>query len=245
MDQVQDPILSDQISIDGTFTEVILTAAGVLKWSQGGSQRRLQIESRVLGFSIHGSRIQIKAVVEAGAEICCTSTKGTLHRKTFTFEPSSQLKLQLWTQKLRDYIDSLGRPKKLFVFLNPFGGSKSASRIFISDVKPLLDDANIEFTLQETKYQLHAKEIAITLDLSKYDGIICVSGDGVLVEVLNGLLERGDWEYAIKTPLGVVPAGTGNGMAKSLLDAVGSPCKVSNAVLAIIRGRIFFLIPCS
>ncbi|XP_020222547.1 sphingosine kinase 2 isoform X2 [Cajanus cajan] len=38
-------------------------------------------------------------------------------------------------------------------------------------------------------------------------------------------------------PLGVVPAGTGNGMAKSLLDSVGDPCTVSNAVLAIIRGR--------
>ncbi|XP_050369477.1 sphingosine kinase 1 isoform X2 [Argentina anserina] len=38
-------------------------------------------------------------------------------------------------------------------------------------------------------------------------------------------------------PLGVVPAGTGNGMAKSLLDSVGEPCKVSNAVLSIIRGH--------
>lgn len=35
----------------------------------------------------------------------------------------------------------------------------------------------------ETKYQLHAKEVAKTMDLSKYDGIVCVSGDGILVEV--------------------------------------------------------------
>jgi len=38
----------------------------------------------------------------------------------------------------------------------------------------------------ETKYQLHAKEVSRSLDLTKYDGIICVSGDGILVEV--GLL---------------------------------------------------------
>ena len=31
-------------------------------------------------------------------------------------------------------------------------------------------------------------------------------------------------------------SGTGNGMAKSLLDSVGEPCIASNAVLAIIRG---------
>ncbi|XP_038711547.1 sphingosine kinase 1-like isoform X2 [Tripterygium wilfordii] len=38
-------------------------------------------------------------------------------------------------------------------------------------------------------------------------------------------------------PIGVVPAGTGNGMAKSLLDSVGQPCTAFNAVLAIIRGH--------
>lgn len=35
----------------------------------------------------------------------------------------------------------------------------------------------------ETKYQLHAKEVIRNLDLSKYDGVVCVSGDGILVEV--------------------------------------------------------------
>lgn len=35
----------------------------------------------------------------------------------------------------------------------------------------------------ETKHQLHAKEVARSLDITKYDGIVCVSGDGILVEV--------------------------------------------------------------
>lgn len=38
-------------------------------------------------------------------------------------------------------------------------------------------------TFAETKHQLHAKEVVQSLDLAKYDGIVCVSGDGVLVEV--------------------------------------------------------------
>jgi len=33
-------------------------------------------------------------------------------------------------------------------------------------------------------------------------------------------------------------AGTGNGMAKSLLHAAGETCSVSNAVLAIIKGHL-------
>lgn len=53
----------------------------------------------------------------------------------------------------------------------------------------------------------HAKELALTENLSQFDGIVCVSGDGVLVEVLNGLMDRPDWERAIKMPIGIVPAG--------------------------------------
>ncbi|KAG1368192.1 hypothetical protein COCNU_14G006600 [Cocos nucifera] len=132
----------------------------------------------------------------------------------------------------------IGRPKRLFILVNPFGGKKSGRKIFHSEVKPLLVAADILYTLQETKYQLHAQEIAYSLDLLKYDGIVCVSGDGVLVEVVNGLLQREDWDTAIKVPLGIIPAGTGNGMAKSLLDSVGDLYSISNATFAVIRGLV-------
>ncbi|CAK9141793.1 unnamed protein product [Ilex paraguariensis] len=235
MDQteLQEPILSDRVLISGTETPLTLTADGQLQCSD----RSLTVEKEILGFYVEGSKIKIKAIVESGAGINCFGNRGAPVRKTFVFEPSSQDSLRLWSLKLQEYIDSLGRPKRLFIFVNPFGGKKSASKIFLDDVKPLLEDANVEYTLQETKYQLHAKEITQTLDLTKYDGIVCVSGDGILVEVVNGLLEREDWNDAIKMPLGVVPAGTGNGMIKSLLDSVGDPCTASNAILSVIRGH--------
>ncbi|KAK2644190.1 hypothetical protein Ddye_019385 [Dipteronia dyeriana] len=233
MDQA---IMSDRVLVNGAITPLTLTGDGVLRWS-GGGQRSLTVEKEVLGFVAEGSRIRIRTVLEGGGGICCGESSGGLVRKDFVFEPLSEDSQRLWCEKLREYIDSLGRPKRLFIFVNPFGGKKIASKIFLDEVKPLLEDANIQFTVQETDHQLHAKEVANRLDLSKYDGIVCVSGDGILVEVVNGLLEREDWSAAIKTPLGVVPAGTGNGMAKSLLDNVGEPCKASNAVLAIIRGH--------
>jgi len=37
----------------------------------------------------------------------------------------------------------------------------------------------------ETLFQGHAKDLAKSFDLSQFDGIVCVSGDGVLVEVKN------------------------------------------------------------
>ncbi|MCD7473450.1 Sphingosine kinase 1 [Datura stramonium] len=235
------PVLSDRFRVNGVETTVTFTATaaeeeGKLIWRENC----LSIEKEVLGFSVEGSKIKIRAVKENddGGGICCGGNIGaTLRRRSVTFEPLSEDSLRIWSQKLQEFIDSLGRPKRLFVFLNPYGGKKSASKIFIDSVKPLLDDANIDYTVQETKYQLHAKEVAKSLDILRYDGVVCVSGDGILVEVVNGLLEREDWDSAIKMPLGVVPAGTGNGMAKSLLDAVGLSCTASNATLAIIRGH--------
>ncbi|GFQ01821.1 sphingosine kinase 1 [Phtheirospermum japonicum] len=231
--EMDDCILSGQVRANGRTTTATLSSAGQLRWDE----RRLDVEKQVLGFSVDGSKIKIRAVVEATPGICCSSDKLPLIRKCFTLELLSDDSIPIWTQKLQEYLDSLGRPKRLFIFVNPFGGKKSASKIFVNDVKPLLDDANIEYTVQETKYQLYAKEVVQSLDLAKYDGIVCVSGDGVLVEVLNGLLIRTDWDNAIRIPLGVVPAGTGNGMVKSLLDSCGEPCAASNATVSIIRGN--------
>lgn len=44
------------------------------------------------------------------------------------------------------------------------------------------------------------------MDLSEIDGIVTVAGDGLLFEVINGLLKRQDWKNIMKIPLGVIPA---------------------------------------
>ncbi|XP_047166133.1 sphingosine kinase 1-like isoform X1 [Vigna umbellata] len=229
-------IISDQVNVDGTVTQLSLLADGKLWWPDGG-KRNLTIEKEVIGFATDGLNIRLKTVVE-GADGCCgCGSRGKVVRNDVVFRPSSEESHGLWCRKLKEFIDSLGRPKRLFVFVNPFGGRKFAANIFRDHVKPLLEDAQVHLTVQETKHQLHAKQVVQSLDFSKYDGIVCVSGDGILVEVVNGLLQREDWDTAIKIPLGVVPAGTGNGMAKSLLDSVGDPCTITNSVLAIIRGH--------
>ncbi|KAK6917469.1 Diacylglycerol kinase, catalytic domain [Dillenia turbinata] len=233
------PIISDRVLINGTIVPVTLNADGRLRWSFGGGrQKSLSVKKEVLGFTTEGAKIRVRTIVERSDGLCCIGDGqggGTLIRKDLVFEPLSEESQRLWCQKLQLYLDSLNRPKRLFIFVNPFGGKKSASKIFLDDVKPLIEDAGIQFTLLETKYQLHAKEVVQSLDLTKYDGVVCVSGDGILV--VNGLLGREDWDTAIKMPIGVVPAGTGNGMAKSLLDSVGEPCSAVNATVAIIQGH--------
>lgn len=44
-----------------------------------------------------------------------------------------------------------------------------------------------------------------------------LGGDGIIFEVINGLFERPDWEMALeKTKLGIIPCGSGNGLAKAV-----------------------------
>ncbi|KAI3795796.1 hypothetical protein L1987_38455 [Smallanthus sonchifolius] len=220
-------IVSDEVLVNGVKRSLTLSTDGTLGWfDRGELLRRLFVEKEVLGFSTAGHLLTIRALIKTGGDGFVCSGRESLVRRSFVFESVSDDSLRNLCEKIEGYIDSLGRPKKLFLFVNPYGGKKSASKIFTSHVKPILEDANIEYTIQETKYQLHAKEVSRSLDLTKYDGIFCVSGDGILVEAA-----------ALKTPLGVIPAGTGNGMIKSLLDSVGEPCTPTHAVLAAIRGH--------
>ena len=53
-------------------------------------------------------------------------------------------------------------------------------------------------------------------DLSEYNGILTSSGDGLLYEVINGLLSRPDWKDAMAKPLGVLPTGSGNAFSAAL-----------------------------
>ncbi|PAN28140.1 hypothetical protein PAHAL_5G133900 [Panicum hallii] len=236
------------VRVDGAPAEATL-CGGELRWRRGGAagERALSLEREVLGVEARGKEVVVRAFVAAGAARArsCASGAGTggkgagrRCRRDFVLEMTDgEGAAAAWGERLARCLDSFGGPKRLFVLVNPFGGRKCAKKIYDMEIKPLFEAAGVSITVQETEYQGHAREVASSLDLGKYDGIVCVSGDGVLLEVVNGILQRTDWEEAIKMPIGVVPAGTGNGMAKSLLHAASETCSVSNAVFAIIKGH--------
>ncbi|XP_006644804.2 sphingosine kinase 2-like [Oryza brachyantha] len=221
-----------------------------LRWRCDGgalAERALSLDADVLGVEARGKEVVVKAFVAADAARSVSCAAGARRggggrkrcRRDYVFEMAAgeDAAAAAWGDMMRRSLDSLGRPKRLFVLVNPFGGKKCAKKIYEAEIKPLFEAAGVNVTMQETQYQGHAREVASSLDLARYDGIVCVSGDGVLVEVVNGILQRIDWEEAIKIPIGVVPAGTGNGMAKSLLHSASETYSVPNAVVAIIRGH--------
>uniref|UniRef100_A0A0E0JPJ8 sphingosine kinase n=1 Tax=Oryza punctata TaxID=4537 RepID=A0A0E0JPJ8_ORYPU len=220
-----------------------------LRWRCAGgaaAERVLSLDADVLGVEVRGKEVVVKAFVAADAaarSVSCAAGAGKgggrrRRKSDYVFEMAAgEDAAAAWGDRMRNCLDSLGRPKRLFILVNPFGGKKCGKKIYEAEIKPLFEAAGVNVTMQETQYQGQAREVASSLDLAHYDGIVCVSGDGVLVEVVNGILQRTDWEEAIKISIGVVPAGTGNGMAKSLLHSASETYSVPNAVFAIIRGH--------
>ncbi|XP_012588489.1 PREDICTED: sphingosine kinase 1 isoform X2 [Condylura cristata] len=116
----------------------------------------------------------------------------------------------------------LPRPCKVLVLLNPRGGKGKALQLFRSHVQPLLAQAEISFTLMLTERRNHAREFVRAEELSRWDALVVMSGDGLMHEVVNGLMERPDWQLAIQKPLCSLPAGSGNALAASLNHYAGN-----------------------
>lgn len=107
----------------------------------------------------------------------------------------------------------LPRKPRLLILVNPFGGRGLAWQRCMDHVVPMISEAGLSFNLIQTERQNHARELVQGLSLSEWEGIVTVSGDGLLYEVLNGLLDRPDWEDAVRMPIGVLPCGSGNALA--------------------------------
>ncbi|KAM3863629.1 sphingosine kinase 1-like [Diretmus argenteus] len=108
------------------------------------------------------------------------------------------------------------RPCRVMVLVNPHSGRGQALQLFTGHIQGMLTEAAVPYTLVITEHQNHARELVRKADLSQWDTLVIMSGDGLLFEVINGLMEREDWEEAIQTPLGILPGGSGNALAASL-----------------------------
>ncbi|KAJ8427924.1 hypothetical protein Cgig2_023300 [Carnegiea gigantea] len=64
--------------------------------------------------------------------------------------------------------------------------------------------------------------------------IVCVGGDGIVNEVLNGLLSRDNQKEAISIPIGIIPAGSDNSLVWTVLG-VRDPI---SAAIAIVKGGL-------
>ena len=65
-----------------------------------------------------------------------------------------------------------------------------------------------------------------------------VSGDGLIHEVVNGIMNRTDRDAFLDTiTFGLIPGGTGNALCKSILAANEENFGVKEAAYLVIRGK--------
>lgn len=102
---------------------------------------------------------------------------------------------------------------KILVIVNPNAGKKKAKTEWpiISD---LLQQNEIEFDVEFTKYRHHAiKIVKNKIETIGYNKIIAVGGDGTINEVVNGIFLQNRYKTE-EVLLGVITIGTGNDWAK-------------------------------
>ena len=158
-------------------------------------------------------------------------------KKTLSFESKQLSLVQLYKRTLRkglrDFLEkSFGpkRPKKLLVFVNPVGGKGTAKRKYDRRVAPIFECAGIKTHVVTTTHQNHAREHLLDNDVATkgYCGVVGVGGEGMVSEIVNGLLGRQKLDVGMETlkkgfsyekvgvRVGIIPCGSTNALAYTL-----------------------------
>jgi len=112
---------------------------------------------------------------------------------------------------------------KLLVLINPASGRGKAAKIFEKKVVPLFAESDIIYKVITTTNRFTALNVMKNMEdiRTKWSGVVSISGDGLLYEIFNGIMQRLDWKEAIKIPIGTIPGGSGNGLAFSIIRTSG------------------------
>ncbi|MBN4070912.1 YegS/Rv2252/BmrU family lipid kinase [Crocinitomix catalasitica] len=107
--------------------------------------------------------------------------------------------------------------KKILFLLNPVSGI-GKKNIIPALVEKHFAMSDFEVELRHTEYRNHGHEIAKSEKIN-YDSIVAIGGDGSVNEVGSALVNS-------KCVLGIIPTGSGNGLARHL----GIPLDIEKAI---------------
>ena len=214
----------------------ISLTASELVYEKNGRREGLRFEV-IEGASAMGSTLVVHTFpLRSG---CCGGPKRT--QVDAALPCASAAQAEEWRVALLEALSGQTAPlarRHLMVLVNPHSGMRKA-RQNLAATRHILTMRGATAEEIETTHAGHAEELMLTLDLGRYDGLVIVSGDGLMYEVVNGLMKREDGAEAIgRMPLGIIPSGTGNGLAKSLLSSAGEPYDIVSAALLISRGGV-------
>jgi len=129
--------------------------------------------------------------------------------------------------------------KKIRFIKNPFSGTKSGIKID-QLIKTHIDEDIYDYEISHTEYAGHATILAKEAVDNEYFAVIAVGGDGTINEVGSSLVNT-------ETALGIIPLGSGNGLAyhlgirRNIITAIQSlnACQLVPIDTGVANGRFF------
>ncbi|KAJ6465068.1 ATP-NAD kinase-like domain-containing protein [Mycena vitilis] len=124
--------------------------------------------------------------------------------------------------------------RRFLVVINPHGGQGKAKKIWKETIEPIFLAAGCIAYVQYTgpvSSPTNAANIARNIDLATYDALVPISGDGIIMELINGLASRPDALVALRMPIAPIPAGSGNALSVNIMG----PNKVLDAAYAALN----------
>lgn len=97
---------------------------------------------------------------------------------------------------------------KIFLIINKYAGHGNGGKA-VNLVIPFLNKYGCSVEYSFTNNPGHATELAQKASADGYDLVVAVGGDGTVNEVAQGLIGS-------DTPMGIIPMGSGNGLAREL-----------------------------
>src|SRR4051812_44543767 len=98
--------------------------------------------------------------------------------------------------------------KKIRFIVNPVSGA-GKNKLLIPVIENYIDRKIFDFEIALTEFAGHGTILAKDAAEKNYDAVIAVGGDGSVNEIGKALVHT-------KTSIGIVPTGSGNGMARHL-----------------------------
>ena len=98
--------------------------------------------------------------------------------------------------------------KKIVFIVNPISGTQGKRNI-LKWIDERIDRSVYDYSIVKTEYAGHATQIASNAVREKADIVVAIGGDGTINEVARSLVHS-------HTALGIIPCGSGNGLARHL-----------------------------
>ena len=134
----------------------------------------------------------------------------------------------------------MNKKQQITFIVNPISGTGSKEHI-PELIDEMLDHERFDYEVCQTAYRGNAAEIAREAAAAGVDIVVAVGGDGTVNEVARSLVHT-------QTALGIIPTGSGNGLARHLCIPMSSSkalelinqCQIEEFDYGVINGQPFF-----